>query len=152
MKMALGDRIGGRLIARFKLKAAQLRLDCHHNRAPNWRIMTTHPICFDSAAESTKSQESINRSRYYWRADSSYIARVLKHAVDKVFGCRHDPVNQGRNDEIIRQRSGPELQAYLIGWHAGVAGRPCPKLDGFLEDIDCGYQEGHRHWTRRQAT
>src|SRR5439155_3905601 len=64
MKMALGDRIGGRLIARFKLKAAQLRLDCHHDRAPNWRIMTTHPICFDSAAESTKSQESINRSRY----------------------------------------------------------------------------------------
>src|SRR5437016_9528138 len=67
MKMALGDRIGGRLIARFKLKAAQLRLDCHHDRAPNWRIMTTHPICFDSAAESPKSQESINRSRYEQR-------------------------------------------------------------------------------------
>jgi formylmethanofuran dehydrogenase subunit B len=34
MKMALGVRIGRRLIARLKLNAAQLRMDRRHDRAP----------------------------------------------------------------------------------------------------------------------
>src|SRR6266513_736756 len=86
MKMALGDRISCPLIARFKLKAAQLRLDCHHDRAPNWRIMTTHPICFDSAAESTKFQESINRSRYDAAARQPTRRVTLSHTRSETTG------------------------------------------------------------------
>jgi hypothetical protein len=34
MEMALGDRIGRRLIARFKLNPTQVALDRRHDRAP----------------------------------------------------------------------------------------------------------------------
>src|SRR5215218_3475652 len=93
MKMALGNRIAGRLIARLKLKAVQMCLDRRHDRAP-LRIMTTYANRFDAIRESRKSQESITRSR-------SNPSKIGAHSIEMDFKDLCIQLEQGFSIEEI---------------------------------------------------